>query len=216
MQNALANSQAPRMNTLRSSAGASAIAATPLPPWIVSLLMLTFFASVTQAQSPSTAQAPEPAKALIKKAVKASESSGKSICVIFHASWCGWCKRLESALDAPEVKPLMEKHFITVRLDVLEQPAKKSALENAGAEPLLKDLGGEKSGLPFYAFLDAKEKKLADSNVMQGNSNIGYPGTAEEIAAFVKVLRTAAPKMTDAEADTISSYFKANAPKPSH
>lgn len=180
--------------------------------------MLTLFVSTTlaQSQAPSTTPAPEPAKALIEKAVKASDASGKTICVIFHASWCGWCKRLESALDAPEVKPLMEKHFITVRLDVLEQPAKKQSLENPGADTLLKDLGGDKSGLPFYAFLDAKEKKLADSNVMQGNSNIGYPGTAEEIAGFVKVLRTAAPKMTDAEADTITGYFKAHAPKPSH
>ena len=74
-------------------------------------------------------------------------------------------------------------------------------------------LGGEKSGLPFYVWLNAKGKKLANSNVMSENSNIGYPGSAEEIEAFGKLLKSSAKNMNDKQLETILDYLKKNAPK---
>ena len=78
----------------------------------------------------------------------------------------------------------------------------------------MKKWGGEKSGLPFFVFLDATGKKVADSNVMPKNQNIGYPGAPEEIEAFMGLLKRAAPKMSPADAETINVYLKENAPKP--
>ena len=71
----------------------------------------------------------------------------------------------------------------------------------------MKELGGEKSGLPFYAVLDASGKKLADSNVMPGNSNIGFPGSPEEIAAFDGILKQTAPRMTDRERALVTKHL---------
>lgn len=85
-----------------------------------------------------------------------------------------------------------------VKLDVMESGSKKS-LENPGGSKVLADLGGEKSGLPFYAFLDTTGTKIADANVMPKSQNIGYPGTPEEIAAFENLLKQTAPRMADAE-----------------
>ena len=82
----------------------------------------------------------------------------------------------------------------------------------------MSDLGGEKSGLPFYAFLSAKGKKLADSNVMPGKDgtlgNIGYPGSREEIAAFDALLKQTAPKMKADARKSLVDYLTQNAPAP--
>ena len=73
-------------------------------------------------------------------------------------------------------------------------------------------MGGEKSGLPFFAFLDEKGKKLADSNVMPGNQNIGYPAAPDEIAAFEKLLEKTAPHMQDVDREKVVAYLKKAAP----
>ena len=79
-----------------------------------------------------------------------------------------------------------------------EQRRHRQPVENPGGKEIMAKLGGEKSGLPFYAFLDATGKKLADSNVMPTqNPNIGYPGSAEEIEAFGKLLKASAKNLSD-------------------
>ena len=77
------------------------------------------------------------------------------------------------------------------------------------------DLGGEKSGLPFFAIVDAKGKKLADSNAVNGK-NIGYPATKEEIAAFVKLLRSTAPRLSSAELDRLEKDLAERSPERRH
>jgi len=101
---------------------------------------------------------------------------------------------------------------VVLSLDVMETGEKK-ALENPGGTKLMVDLGGAKSGLPFIAFLDKNGKKIADSNVLPGNSNIGYPAAPAEIAAFGKLLAQAAPRMSAAERATITGYLAQHAPK---
>ncbi len=105
----------------------------------------------------------------------------------------------------------MEKYYIIIKLDVKEFGAKKQTLENPGGQKLLEKLGG-KSGLPFLAILNKKGKMIANSNMMPKNQNIGYPGSKEEIAAFIKLLKKTAPLITDKQLVVISSYFKKNAP----
>ncbi len=99
-----------------------------------------------------------------------------------------------------------------VNLDVMENGPKVATDENPGGVAIMKTLGGEKSGLPFYAILDAKGKKLADSNVMPKNQNIGYPGSSEEIEAFGKILEKTAPKWKEADRLKLIDYLKQNAP----
>ena len=108
---------------------------------------------------------------------------------------------------------MFDRNYVIVDLDVSESGEKKAKFENPGGIEMMKDLGGEHSGLPFYAFLNAKGTKLADSNVMPKGMNIGYPGSPEEIAAFMELIKKTAPRWSQADQDKLREYFVANAPK---
>ncbi|MGO8925820.1 MAG: thioredoxin family protein [Limisphaerales bacterium] len=136
------------------------------------------------------------------KAKAAAEQ--KVIFLHFGASWCGWCKRLDAFLDRPEIKPVVEKYFIPVKL-VVQENDKNKALENPGADALLKQLGGP-SGLPYSAFLDAKGALIVNSK-RQGQ-NIGYPGQPEEIDWFIQMMKKAAPNMSQDDLKTIETALR--------
>ena len=157
---------------------------------------------------------PQTADSILKTSYKEAEVSNKNVFLIFHASWCGWCKRLEKAMQSDELKRIFENNFIITHLDVLEHGDKIKELENPGGNEVMKNFGGEKSGLPFYVFLDASGKKLADSNVMPEDQNIGYPGSDEEIAAFGNIIKLSARHLSDENYSAIINYLKKNVPKP--
>jgi hypothetical protein len=77
----------------------------------------------------------------------------------------------------------------------------------------MSEFGGNNAGLPFIVFLNGKGTMIANSNVMPKNQNIGYPGSKEEISAFVKLLQKTAPHMTSKECEVIQNYFELHAPK---
>ena len=101
-----------------------------------------------------------------------------------------------------------------VKLDVMESGDKKNTLENPGGAQIMAELGGEKSGLPFYAIVDENGKKVADANAMPRDQNIGYPATSEEIAAFEGILKKGAPKMKASDRAGLIAYLKKVAPPP--
>ncbi|MCX6173423.1 MAG: thioredoxin family protein [Ignavibacteriales bacterium] len=173
---------------------------------LVSLFTITFL--LGQDTKPQTADN------ILKASYKEAKASDKNVFLIFHASWCSWCKRLENAMQSDELKKIFEDNFIITHLDVQERGDKIKELENPGGNEVMKSFGGEKSGLPFYVFLDAAGKKLADSNVMPENQNIGYPGSDEEITAFAKIIKLSAKHLGNENYSTIIAYLKKNAPKP--
>jgi thiol:disulfide interchange protein len=171
-------------------------------------------ATTAKTQETQAAAIPVPATTLLQAAQSSAKKQHKAVLVMFHASWCGWCKRLEAVMSRPEFKKMFEDNYTLVNLDVLEQKDKKVTLENPGGVEYMKELGGETSGLPYYAFLDAKGKKLADSNVMPTqNPNIGYPAAPEEIAAFMALIQKTAPHWSEADRTKLKDYLVQNAPK---
>jgi thioredoxin-related protein len=155
----------------------------------------------------------ESAQSVLKAAIQQAQSSQKNVFLVFHASWCKWCKRLEVVLEKPGIKKIIEDNYIVTFLDVLERDEKKKTLENPGSEEVLKSYGGEEAGLPFLVFLNGKSKMIANSNVMPGDKNIGYPGSNEEIGAFIKLLRKTAPHMSNNQCTIIANHLKKNAPR---
>ncbi|HYV28228.1 MAG TPA: hypothetical protein VFA77_11885 [Candidatus Eisenbacteria bacterium] len=98
-----------------------------------------------------------------------------------------------------------------IHLVVQESDAKKN-LENPGGANVLSKLGGKNSGLPFFAFADAKGNLIVNSNrPLAGKpegANIGHPFAPEEVEWFMSMLKQAALKMETAERKTIEDWLK--------
>lgn len=147
------------------------------------------------------------ADALMKEAFSKAKAEKKAVFLSFHASWCGWCHKLEDFLKKPDIKAIWDKRVVTVWLTVMENGEKK-ADENPGGDAWLKKYGGDSEGIPFSVVFDAGGKALADSRVNgKARGNIGYPAKPEEIAWFMTMLGKV-KGMTDQERSTIKKALE--------
>lgn len=150
---------------------------------------------------------PLAADAVLEAAAKAGKPGKRNILVTFHASWCGWCRKLDAVLSTAAAKEVLDRHYVRAGLAVLERGEKK-ALENPGAGELLTSLAGKDAGLPFTAVLDRKSRRaIATSNLGGPGTNVGFPAKPDELDHFVGMLRKGAPGMSEAEAQTIRAAF---------
>jgi len=148
--------------------------------------------------------AQEKAETVLNKALTQAKVENKNVLLVFHASWCGWCKLMEKNMELPTIKPLFDKNYVSAYLDVQESGKKKS-LENPGGQELLNKYKGETAGLPFWLVLNLKGEVLADSFDGKGE-NIGSPASPEEVASFlVKLEKTS--KLNKTELQTIQQVF---------
>jgi thioredoxin-related protein len=173
------------------------------------LLILTAFLFISVAIFGQ--ETPRPASVIMDEAYKLAAREKKNVMVVFHASWCGWCKKFEASINDPACRDFFDKSYVIARLDVLEQPAKKN-LENEGATEFFHKYAGEKSGIPFFLIFSKKGKLLADSNIQvpgKPAQNMGCPASEEEVAAFIEVLKKTS-KITNAESEAITARFKKN------
>ena len=155
----------------------------------------------------SSAVAADDARSMIQKARAQAAKEDKAVLVSFHASWCGWCKRLDRVFALEDVKPLIEKAYVRVKLTVMESDPKFTADMNPNGMEVMKELGGENQGIPYFAALDKNGKVLMNSKrPVEGKepANVGCPATPEEIAYFMTFLEKTAPKITKAERDLIA------------
>ncbi|HNX97336.1 MAG TPA: thioredoxin family protein [Candidatus Aminicenantes bacterium] len=154
-----------------------------------------------------SATAARPADELVAQACARAGREHKTVLVMFHASWCKYCKKLEAVLALPEVGRVIDRHFVPLWLTVMERGELK-ATENPGAAELLKELArGASTGIPYCACLDSQRRMRSDSMFTPAGAkepgNIGFPVSEEETAAFLAMLRKGAPRLTAAELDTL-------------
>ena len=175
---------------------------------VIGIVLAICLGSVcSQAQS-----APASGKILAAAYQKAAKEK-KKVFLMFHASWCGWCHKMDDAMNDPSCKKLFEDHYVIAHLDIDENGDKK-ILENKGADLVRKRYHGEKAGLPFWLVLDKNGKLLGDSFIRkEGQSldapgeNIGCPAEENEIAAFILVLKQTS-SLNDDELQIITERFR--------
>ena len=131
--------------------------------------------------------AQEQAAAVIKQALETAVKQDKKVLVMFHASWCGWCKKMDTNMNNELVKEFFDDSFVTTYLTVQETPKNKK-LENPGGKAIMNSYGGANSGLPFWVILDANGSLLTNANDEHGE-NLGCPNTTAEVAAFIAKLK---------------------------
>lgn len=162
------------------------------------------------------------AKTILAAAFKQASKENKNVIVIFHASWCGWCRKMDASMNDSSTKRLFDDNYVTVHLTVEEAKDKKN-LENPGADAFKKKYHGENAGLPFWLVMDKNGNLLGDSYIRkkgipkdQPGENIGCPGSPEEIVSFISVLKNSS-SLTESQLTIIAERFKKNAlPSPAH
>ena len=149
------------------------------------------------------------AENILSGAYSQASKENKNVFVFFHASWCGWCKKMDASMNDETTKKYFNDSYVTVHLTVQETSENKK-LENPGAAEYLKSLKGETAGLPFFVILNNAGKVLGDS--FENGGNIGCPASESEVAAFIKLLKNTS-KINKEGLETIAARFKQNKPQ---
>lgn len=172
--------------------------------------LVLFISGIVSAQ-----EKPESAGKIMDEACKIAAKEGKSVLIIFHASWCGWCKKFEASVNDPACKDFFNKNFVIRYLDILERGDKVS-IENPEATDLYNKFGGKDGGVPYFLIFDKSKSLLSDSKMSVTDNggktsmqNIGCPTSDEEIAAFIKILDKAT-KVSEKDKAAIQERFRKN------
>ena len=138
---------------------------------------------------------PPTAEEIIKQACTEATTTHKKVMVLFHASWCTWCHKLDTLMASPECKPLFEQSFVVCHLTIAESPDKRDQ-ENPGAENLYAKYADQNSGIPFFLIMTPDGSVIADSRIKptgakpgSSGNNIGYPASKAEVEYYLRTLR---------------------------
>ena len=166
--------------------------------------------------SPARATAARPSATAVLNAAEAEAArEHKNVFLIFHASWCPWCHRLEALLSAPSLKPFFDRNYVIASIDGQEAPT-QLGLENPGWKDLMATYSATGQGIPYWLFLDPKGNILAtsrspfDSDRKGMPGNVGFPGYQHphDLALFEEDIRASAPHYEAAFDTDLRAYLK--------
>lgn len=116
------------------------------------------------------------ARQAIAEAIRRAASEKKRVLLVFGANWCPDCHALDYRFNQPEIKPVVDKNYIVVPIDVGE------------VKPLNEDLAKEYQvprdrGIPAIAVLDQNGKLLFSQQHGEFSSARSLP--PEKITEFL-------------------------------
>ena len=175
------------------------------------LITLLLFLSVTLAAQTS----PSSADHILKEACQQAAKEQKNVLIIFHASWCGWCHKMDSSINDKSCKKFFDDNYVIRHLVVDESKDKKN-LENPGADELRTKYHGDDEGIPFWLVFDKDGNLLADSQIRADGAsldakgeNVGCPAAEKEVSHFIEVLKKTSHINADEQA-AIQKRFRRN------
>ncbi len=180
-----------------------------------SIRILFFILALSAASNLHAQTTPATAKTVLNAALIDAGKQNKKVLLMFHASWCGWCHKMDTSLNDPSIKKYFDDNFIITHITVLESKGKEN-LENPGGKEMMEHYNGKDQGLPYWLVLDKNGKLLFDSQVRTKQddgtvkgANVGCPANEKEVAYFIDILKKTT-SLTQAELTTISKRFRKN------
>ncbi len=170
------------------------------------LLLCVLFAS---AQKP-----PEHANDILKQACEIAGKESKNVMIIFTASWCGWCKKMDKSIEDAACKDYFEKNYV-IRHLVVDESKDKLNLENPGAKEFRAKHNGDGQGIPFWLIFDKDGNMLADSKMRKDKDgprdgdNTGCPANEKEVNYFISVLQKTS-NITSPQIESVRKRFREN------
>ncbi len=152
----------------------------------------------------STIHAQETTTSILDDAYQQANLEDKNVLIIFNASWCKWCKKLDENLANEKIIGLFEANYVIKHLTVKEAKGKRH-LETPGANLILEKYMGKKAGLPFWLIFDKNRGLIGNSYGARGK-NMGSPSTEKEVEDFKNVLKKTS-NLTDEELALIGEVF---------
>ena len=176
-----------------------------------SLFLFLMLASVVFAKAQQT---PASASDILKEAYQQAASQKKNVFVMFHASWCGWCHKMDKSMNDPACKKFFDDNYI-IRHLVVDEAKDKKNLENPGAAEMKVRYNGDGQGIPFWLVFDKQGKLLSDSKMRkegdgpEKGDNAGCPATEKEVDFFIDVIKKTS-SINKEQSDIIRKRFREN------
>ncbi len=151
---------------------------------------------------------PASANEILENAFSKAKAEKKNVFIIFHASWCGWCRKMDTTMSASACNPFFDKNYVIAHLTVLESNNKKQ-IENPGAQELYEKYAPKNSGIPFWLVYNAKTKQVIGDAKLPDGTNSGCPASDAEVTHFINVLKKSS-KIDKETAEKIYTEFRKN------
>jgi len=151
----------------------------------------------------------------MKDAMQQASKENKNIFIIFHASWCGWCHKMDSSINDKSCKKFFDDSYVIRHLVAYESKNRKN-LESAGVYAFLSKYNADDLGLPSWLIFDNNGNLLADSQMRPNGAglktkgeNIGCPATAKEVESFIDILKKTS-RLNKSEEEAVEKRFRQN------
>jgi thioredoxin-related protein len=134
------------------------------------------------------------AKKIMSDAFAKAQLEKKNVFVMFHASWCTWCHKMDASMKDPACSTFFDQQFVIVHL-VVDEAKDKKQLETPGAADMRNQYGGEGQGIPYWLMFDPKGTLISDSKLhtvadkIDMGENVGCPASAAEVEFFIGALK---------------------------